>query len=418
MSSSGKVLLVANNFPPIRGGSAVVYDNLARYSGGRVVVLAPRIGYAEGLPLIGWREHDRRAPYRVVRLSLLRTLMRNVPWRGRIDKLLFRATDLVIRLRLTAMLLWLIRSEAVEAVCIGELHASRWVIELLRRLSRVRIVVYVHGEEITAEDPYDRDHHRARRALFAADRIIVVSSFTFSVVLTLLGTAAHGKISLIENGVDTSRFRPMEKRPELLDLYRLRGAFVFVSVCRLLEKKGIDFAIRAFVSVARRHHECRYLIVGTGPYAETLRRIAIEAGISDYIVFAGDVSDEDLVEHYCLGHVFLMPNRSLPNGDTEGFGLVFLEANSCGIPVIAGCDGGSRDAVQHGVNGLIVNGSSIEEIAAAMLSLREDTALREHLSHGALEVAAAADWRTKAEAFLQLCTGPDSVAPATYRVVD
>ena len=126
------------------------------------------------------------------------------------------------------------------------------------------------------------------------------------------------------------------------------------------------------------------------------------------MTFAGEVSDDDLVEHYCLGDVFIMPNRELPNGDTEGFGLVFLEANSCGIPVIAGRDGGSRDAVQHGVNGLVVNGGSIEEIAGAMKLLREDDALREKLSQLALEISAAADWRSKAEVFLRLCAGDET----------
>ena len=71
----GRILLVANNFPPIRGGSAVVYDTLARHAGGRVMVLAATRGYADGLPQIGWREHDRAAPYRVLRLKLLRTML-------------------------------------------------------------------------------------------------------------------------------------------------------------------------------------------------------------------------------------------------------------------------------------------------------------------------------------------------------
>ena len=75
-----------------------------------------------------------------------------------------------------------------------------------------------------------------------------------------------------------------------------------------------------------------------------------------------------------------MPNRRLPDGDTEGFGLVFLEANACGLPVIAGRDGGSTDAVRHGENGLVVDGTSVADIAAAMRLLREDAALRRQLA--------------------------------------
>jgi phosphatidylinositol alpha-1,6-mannosyltransferase len=406
MSGSGTVLLVANNFPPVRGGSAVVYDNLARHCGGRVIVVAPRIHYVDGLPLIGWREHDRMAPYRVIRPELLRTVIDNGSGRGWWRKFSFRATDAWLRLRLLLLLLVLIRRERPTAICIGELLASSWLMAVLRRVTRQRLIAYVHGEEITTEDPYDPAHLRAIGALSKADRIVVVSRFTLGAVLALLGPAAGRKTSLIENGVDTERFRPNGKRRDLVEHYHLENCFVFVSVCRLLEKKGIDHAILAFAEVVKTYPDCRFLVVGTGPYEEKLHALAKRPDIAGRVIFAGDVSEEDLVDHYCLGDIFIMPNRELPNGDTEGFGLVFLEANSCGLPVVAGRDGGSRDAVRHGVNGLVVDGGAIAEIAAAMMALRGDAALRARLRQGASEVAAVADWRRKAEEFLQLCTEP------------
>ena len=69
-----EVMLVASNFPPVRGGSGAVYANLARCAAPRILVVAPRIGYSDGLPLIGWREYDRMAPFPVQRLPLLRTV--------------------------------------------------------------------------------------------------------------------------------------------------------------------------------------------------------------------------------------------------------------------------------------------------------------------------------------------------------
>ena len=168
VNKQGTVLLLANNFPPIRGGSAVVYDNLARYSGGRVIVVAPSVHYADGLPIIGWREHDRQAPYRVIRLRLLRTVIQETPFSGALTKQLFRLSDMWIRIRLTRALLRLVRRENVVAICVGELLASSWVLALFRRIGRVRTVVYVHGEEITTEDPYDRAHDRAWRALLCS----------------------------------------------------------------------------------------------------------------------------------------------------------------------------------------------------------------------------------------------------------
>ena len=401
-----KILLVTNNLPPVRGGSGIVYDNLARHAGGRIVVLAPHVSYQDGLPLIGWREHDRLAPYRVIRLDLLRTVMREeAP--TRLQRLRFWLHDAAIRVRLLATLLRCLLGarllgERIDAVCVGELVASAWVLGVLRLLPWVTRAVYVHGEEITTQDDYDTRQERRRRALLAAHHVVVVSRFTASVVADLLGEAGRDRIRLIENGVDISRFRPLPRPPDLVSLYGLDGCFVFVSVCRLLEKKGVDQAIRAFVRVVAAFPDSRYLVVGDGPYRGALEALAASCGVAGNVIFAGAVAEDELVDHYVLGDVFVMPNRRLANGDTEGFGLVFLEANACGLPVIAGSDGGSIDAVRHGANGLLVDGHAVDAIAAAMLELRRDPALRARLRAGGLEAAAAADWRHKSQAFLAL----------------
>lgn len=389
-----RILLITNNLPPVRGGSGIVYDNLARHADGRIIVLAPRVNYQDGLVLIGWREHDRQAPYRVIRRDLLRTVLRKPP-PGRLR-------DAAIRLGVLASLLRCLLRENIGAVCIGELVASAWVLAVLRLLPWITRAVYIHGEEITTRDDYDTRLERRRRALLAAHHVVVVSRFTASVVADLLGPAGRDRIRLIENGVDIARFSPRPRPADLAGQYGLAGCFVFVSVCRLLEKKGIDHALRAFARVAAEFPDSRFLIVGDGPYRATLETIAADCGIADKVAFAGAVAEEELVDHYALGDVFVMPNRRLPNGDTEGFGLVFLEANACGLPVIAGSDGGSIDAVRDGQNGLLVDGTAIDAIAAAMLALRRDPALRAQLRQGGLAAAAAADWRNKARAFVGL----------------
>ncbi len=399
------VLLIANNFPPVRGGSPAVYASLARCAAGRIMVLAPSINYADGLPLIGWREHDRTAQFRVDRLRLLRTTM--APRQGALANLAFRLEDLRIRAEIVWLLWRKLRHEGPRAICIGELLASGWILSLLRALPpflpRPRRIVYVHGEEITTDDLYDPDGRRRRRALLAADRIVVVSRFTQRAVLDLLGERLSPRIFLVENGVNTSRFCAAPRSAELVGRYTLAGHFVFVTVCRLLEKKGVDQALRALAALLPDHPQTCYLIVGSGPYEPELRSLARDLAISHAVVFAGNVPEHELVEHYRLGDVFVMPNRALPNGDTEGFGLVFLEANGCGIPVIAGQDGGSADAVKDGENGLVVDGNSVPAIEAAMRRLLTDPALRARLSSQGLQAAQAADWSSRAETFLRVC---------------
>lgn len=402
-----RVLLVASNFPPVRGGSSVVYDNLARHAEGAIAVLAPRVSYSDGAPLAGWREHDRAAPYAVRRLRLLRTEL-HPPARSAWRRARLLAADLAIRLAVLGAILRGARHGGDAAICLGELMASGWLIRPLRAVLRRRVIVYVHGEEITTRDEYDPDKQRCIRLLREADGIVVVSRFTRKAVLDLLGPQAQEKVRLIGNGVAARRFTPGPKRADLLARYGLEGAFVFVSVCRLLEKKGVDNALRAFAAIGcgASAAPSRFLVVGGGPYRDALETLARDLGVAGQVVFAGMVTEHDLVDCYRLGDVFVMPNRELENGDTEGFGLVFLEANGCGLPVIAGRDGGSTDAVRHDENGLIVDGRSVAEIAAAMRALRDDPALRRRLASRGRELAAEADWARKTEAFLAFCAGP------------
>ena len=100
------------------------------------------------------------------------------------------------------------------------------------------------------------------------------------------------------------------------------------------------------------------------------------------MTFAGSVSDEALPDYYSIADVFVMAHRQLASGDTEGFGVVFLEANACGVPVVAGTAGGVPDAVQDEVNGLTVNGDDVAAVARAITRILEDPALRDRLRAG------------------------------------
>ena len=293
--------------------------------------------------------------------------------------------------------------EPIGTICIGELVPSAWLLMLLRWWPGLQRAVYIHGEEITATDNYDPDGMRRRRGLEAASLIIVVSQFTTEAVCRLMDGINLTTVKLIENGVDSVRFAPAPRRTDLKSWYGLEGKFVFLSVCRLLEKKGVDQAMRAFASLYGQASSCCFLIVGFGPFADTLVRLAGELSISDQVIFAGDVTDDELAAHFHLADVFVMPNRALSDGDTEGFGLVFLEANAAGLPVIAGQDGGSVDAVKHGLNGLVVDGRSVEAIADAMRLLHDDKMQRAALATRGLAHAASMDWCYKAVEFLQVC---------------
>jgi phosphatidylinositol alpha-1,6-mannosyltransferase len=396
-----RCLLVANTFPPMTGGSAVVYDSLARFSGGRVSVLASSEDYRTGMPLQGWREFNHDAPYPLHRIPLLRTQLvhRRTGFVGRLQDL---SHDLLIRLSLIRELRRIIRADRIATVCIGELVASGWLTAACRYLFRIKTITYIHGEEVSTHIPYDSDGSRRRRSLAVTDGIVAVSRFTRDTLINTMGVPPE-KIELISNGVDLSKFTPRPKRADLLARYGLDGRKVLLTVGRLYERKGMDRVIESLPSVLAQLDGISYLIVGDGPYRPALEALAGQFGVRDNVIFAGNVPDNELVDHYALADVFIMANREMPDGDTEGFGLVFLEANACAIPVVAGVSGGSTDAVTNELNGLTVDGNDTTQIAAAILRVFRDAELRQRLIANGLEVARRSGWDHKVAQFLQFC---------------
>jgi phosphatidylinositol alpha-1,6-mannosyltransferase len=398
IDGTGRCLVVANTFPPIHGGSAIVYDSLARFGGGRVSVLAPQEDYRDGRPIQGWREFDRRAPFQVHRVRLLRTRFLP-PDAGQARRLVGHLLDLGIRLTMLRTIRRIVRTESIAVLCIGELVAGGWLARACRTLFGLKTLIYVHGEEISTRSRYDAARRRRRRALAAADGVIAVSRFTRDTLVNDFGVLP-GKIELVSNGVDLARFEPGPRSKRLVAQYGLAARPVLLTVSRLYARKGVDRVIESLPQVLRQIPDLVYLVVGEGSYRPELERLVAHHGLGGSVVFTGAVPDYDLTGHYGLGDVFIMANREMPDGETEGFGLVFLEANACGLPVIAGMAGGSVDAVTDQVNGLVVDGNDVAAIAAVVVRMFGDAGLRERLRVGGAEVARASGWERRVEQFL------------------
>ncbi|WP_158932535.1 glycosyltransferase [Acidisphaera sp. S103] len=401
VQGANRCLVVANTFPPIHGGSAIVYDSLARFGGGRVSVLAPQEDYRDGWPIQGWREFDRSAPFKVHRIRLLRTLFRPED-AGTLQRIRGLLADVAIRLAVLRGIGRIVRTEKIAVLCIGELVAGGWLARACQALFGLKTVIYIHGEEISTRTDYDESGQRRRRALEAANGVVAVSRFTRDMLISDFGVS-HGKIELVSNGVDLARFVPRPRPDDLVARYRLEGRRVLLTISRLYARKGMDRVIESLPLVIQQFPDLVYLIVGEGTYRSTLEKLVADHGLGHHVMFTGAVPDYELTDHYSLGDVFIMANREMPDGETEGFGLVFLEANACGLPVIAGKAGGSVDAVTDQVNGLVVDGDDTGSIAAAIIRMFEDDGLRESLRVAGAEVAQASGWDRRVDQFLRLC---------------
>ncbi|MEZ2345744.1 glycosyltransferase family 4 protein [Terriglobus sp. RCC_193] len=259
-------------------------------------------------------------------------------------------------------------------VC-GGTYSAGWLMPA--NPSHSLLVNYVHGEELTMQvvpaflQPMMRAYQR--RSLRDADMNIAVSRYTADLI-----TRMSDRVTVLPNFIDHGRFYVSGRREELRSRYGWCDKKVLLTVARLEPRKGIDQALRALSHLkkyGRLQRDWRYVIAGKGTELAALRRLTSELELESVVEFLGFISDEDLPGCYEAADVFLQPNRNL-NGDTEGFGVVFLEAAACGLPVIGGVAGGTGDAIDHGRNGLLVDSESVSEIADAIALLLSDDEMR------------------------------------------
>jgi phosphatidylinositol alpha-1,6-mannosyltransferase len=174
----------------------------------------------------------------------------------------------------------------------------------------------------------------------------------------------------IAPGISIDHFLPGVKPEDLLQKYDLVGKKVIVSVGRLVHRKGQDRLVEAMPQILAAVPEAVLVLVGTGPHQKVIEKLARKHGVTDSIRFIGRVQYSDLPRHIHVGDIFAMPSRSRFFGlEVEGLGIVYLEASACGLPVIAGNSGGAPDAVIDGETGLVVDGTDINDIAAAAIVL-------------------------------------------------
>jgi phosphatidylinositol alpha-1,6-mannosyltransferase len=181
-------------------------------------------------------------------------------------------------------------------------------------------------------------------------------------------------------GIDTEHFSPAKRSLRIRRDLGLEEKKVIVSVGRLVHRKGQDFLIDALPIIAQKISNVHLLLVGEGPYRAELEKRSETLGVRDRITFIGRVQYSELPEYICAGDIFAMPSRSRLAGlEVEGLGIVYLEASSCGLPVIGGLSGGAPDAVLEGETGFSVDGTSADAIAQAAIRLLSDSEYAERL---------------------------------------
>ncbi|MBW1711981.1 MAG: glycosyltransferase family 4 protein [Deltaproteobacteria bacterium] len=363
-----KILLVSGDYPPKLGGISVYGAELADHLARR-----PEVDRAWVLAFGRWdRAQEEDGPLTVLRrprsgffsqgLEIWRTVRRLKP-------------DLIQVLTLFPEGFWV------------------WLAAKLRGRP---YFISLYGTETAAAGGRAATRWAKRRTLGRAAGLFPISRATAAKAAASFGLA-RDKMTVINPGL-TSLQEPGGQGPTRASLGFGPEDIVVMTLTRLVKRKGVDYLIRALALLPER---IRLVVVGEGRDRARLTELAQSLGLSDRVLFTGRV--ERTEPYYRLADIFVLaPVEDPASGDVEGFGIVLVEAQSLGLPVIGTDSGGVPEAFEPGRTGLLVRPGDAQALAQAVARLAHDPDLRQRLGReGPRLVAERYDWAVQAAGFVK-----------------
>lgn len=346
------VLLLSEVFPPRVGGSGRwLWELYSRLPSSDVVVMA---GEAEAQEAFDRRSHLRiqREPLTLPSWGLL-----NATSRGHYRRLFDRVRSIV-------------RADQIESIHCAKCLPEGLIGLVTHFVSGIPYLCYVHGEELGIASS-SRELRLLTRQVLSRSAKIVANSENTRQLLVKNWNLHESRCVVVHPGVDTTRYRPARIRPELRRAYGWSDGPVLLTVGRLEKRKGHDMMIEALPQVIEKHPNAHYTIIGDGPELSSLKSRVERARLIDHVSFVGSCPDDSLVSMVQQCDLFVLPNRAI-DGNIEGFGIVLLEAQACGKPVLAGDSGGTRETMRSPVTGRTVSCEDPSRIASTVLELLEN----------------------------------------------
>lgn len=292
--------------------------------------------------------------------------------------------------------IWKVASkEKIKLIWVGDILPTGTVVYYLSKIFKLSYIVSCHGNDLLFAKKVPRKKKMAAKILTSAKYVSANSDYTKKIVQSF--GVKEDKIKIVNPGIAVKR---ASDSADLKVKYGLRDKKVLLSIGRLVERKGFDKVIESLPSVWRKLPELVYVLIGRGEDEGRLKKLA--RGEERIIFINKEISEFDKWRWLSIADVFIMPSRASSN-DVEGFGIVYLEANILGKPVIAGRAGGAQEAVKDGVSGILVNPEDINDIKNAILKIFQDDKLREMISTRARQRAEEEfNWQVILEKFREL----------------
>lgn len=357
-----KILLATLDFPPKKGGVAAYLKNVANFFGNQISVIAPPEDNAAGF--------DLAQNFKVHRKSLLCRFFGPK------------------HLKAFFVIKNIYKKEKAEILAINDILPLGYPAMLLKIFFKISYFVFLHGTDFNLAKRNFWKRFWLRRILNNSEFIVVNSNYLKNEVLKLIPSV---KIEVVYPAISGLRPSDENLKKQIISSRQLSGKKIIFSLGRLVKRKGFDKLILSFDGIHTNLHKLEHksaqivdssdvclVIAGNGPEENYLKDLARKSSCSENIIFLGGISDEEKCVFYDLCDIFALPSRN-ENGDTEGFGIAYLEAAFFGKPSVAGNIGGVSEAVLNGKTGILVEGENVDEISQAIIRLLKDDDLRKKM---------------------------------------
>ncbi len=356
-----KTLLFTLEYPPFRGGVANYYGNLVSYWKSYLQLKHPKQNIIRSEAL-----DDNISVLDNNKGELISNYLPFFRWLPAIRELNDR-----------------IKRHKIEYVLVGHVLPLGTVAFLLKKYyhfrgKEINYSVFFHGMDLSFAFRYWLKRQIAKQVIKSADSLICTNYYVANLLRNVLSNNYWHKIQVVNPGVDNLVVMLEDSTiNKIKQEYRLVNKLVMFSLGRLVKRKGFDMVIEALPQANKTVPNLVYVIAGAGPDELYLKNLAKEKKVEN-VIFLGEISERDKWVWFDICDFFIMTSRDI-NGDFEGFGIVYLEANLLGKPVIAGSSGGVNDAVVNGYNGITVNSEDSHSIAKGIIRFAENNEWRKKL---------------------------------------
>jgi N-acetyl-alpha-D-glucosaminyl L-malate synthase BshA len=377
------ILTITSTFPRWTGDTEPpfifnIVKNLKKYNSNlKVVVLAPHYK--------GAKTEETLSGIKIYRFKYFIGRWEKLCYQGGImanikkNKFLYLLIPVFLFLQFLAIKK-IIKKEKIDIIHIHWFFPQGLLVALYKRIfnKNIKIICTVHGGDIF--NLQGKLFDLLKSYIFKnVDAITAVSNAIKKEILKYKINPA--KINVIHNAIDTNIFNSNRSAKSILlkQKYNI-SSFCLLFVGRLVEKKGVIYLINAMPAILSMLLKTKLLIIGDGPELSRIKERVKKLKLQDNVLFAGKIGNNELPDYYKAADIFIGPSIIASDYDTEGFGIVFIEAMACGTPVIATNVGGITDIIKHNQTGILIPQKNPDAIADAVVDLLKNTKKREQLS--------------------------------------